>query len=303
MPTKSIPIKDICITGGTQHRPVDKKVVIQYAERKKAGDNFPLIEITFDGNNYYLTDGFHRVAAARKLGKNYINANVVNGTRRDAKYSSFQANKTNAFPRQPGTLKGIAEEMLKDEEWGKMSIKDMANHIGISERYVKKVHADLKKEANSSKSQGVNSSPPKPGSKPKKQLSRAKSRNVKRGDSDYEADVPEKVVLDATGKEVPKHLVKYFERANEFRAMIKQLNDMLKTVREGKNAGDLFYKFIKIENLTAEVNNVKRILRFAKPHAVCRYCGGDEKNDECRACGGCGFANEMAWKSTAKELK
>lgn len=85
--------------------------------------------------------------------------------------------------------------------------------------------------------------------------------------------------------------------------MIKQLNEQLKTVRDGKNAGDLFYRFIKIENLTAEIGNVKRIYRFALPYAICGYCGGDENNAECRACDACGFVNEMTYRSTLEDLK
>ena len=87
------------------------------------------------------------------------------------------------------------------------------------------------------------------------------------------------------------------------RQPIKQLNDMLKTVREGKDAGDLIFRYLKIENLTAEIANVKRIFRFAMPYAVCRYCGGDENNAECRACDGCGFVNEITHRSTPEELK
>ena len=113
----------------------------------------------------------------------------------------------------------------------------------------------------------------------------------------------EKKVLDSTGKKVPDHLVKYFERANEFRQPIKLLNDMLKTVRKGKEAGDLFYRYIKIENLTAEIGNVKRIFRFALPFAVCGYCGGDECNEHCRACDGCGFVNEAMYRYTPIEFK
>ena len=184
-----------------------------------------------------------------------------------------------------------------------MSIREIANHVGVTERYVKKIHSDLKIQDNMAASHGVNCSPHRPDSKPNNQLNRAKSRTVNRGDSKYEAKVPEKKVLDSSGKQVPEHLVKYFERANEYRGMIKQLNDMLKTVRTGKEAGDLFYRFIKIENLTAEIRNVKSILRFAMPYATCPYCGGDENNDECRACSGCGFVNELTWISTEKGLK
>ncbi|NIV68579.1 MAG: hypothetical protein GWN41_00340 [Phycisphaerae bacterium] len=149
----------------------------------------------------------------------------------------------------------------------------------------------------------MNSSEDRPDSKPEKRVSRADTRKVKRGESEYEMKVPEKKILDSKGQQVPEHLVKYFERANEYRQMIKQLNDMLKTVREGKEAGDLFYRYIKIENLTAEIGNVKRIFRFALPYAVCRYCGADENNAECRACDGCGFVNELTYISTPAELK
>lgn len=296
MATKSIPIKDVCLDGGTQQRPVDDDVMKRYAALMKDGVKFPPVFIVTDGKNNFLWDGFHRYFAILRLGKKYIEANVENGTRREAIYFSFSANKENAFPRQPGTAKGIIEKILGDVEWAKMSIREIASHVGVTERYIKKIQSDLK-------SYGVNSSPHRPDSEPNNKVSRADTRNVKRGKSEYEAKVPEKKTLDSTGKQVPEHLVKYFERANEYRQMIRQLNTMLKTVREGKEAGDLFYRYVKIENLTAEIGNVKRIFRFALPYAVCGYCGGDENNDECRACDGCGFVNEATYRATPKGLK
>ena len=299
---KQLPIKDICLDSGTQQRAVDDDVMKRYAalmqeyERAKDGRKFPPVEIITDGKNNFLTDGYHRYFATLRLGKKYIEANIEEGTRRSAIFASFSANKTNAFPRQPGTAKGIVEKILKDEEWAKMSLREIANHVGVTERYVRKLQAELK-------SYPRNSSEDKPHSKPKNQLSRAKTRSAKRGESEYEMKVPEKKVLDSTGKQVPEHLIKYFERANEYRQMIKQLNGMLKTVREGKEVGDLFYRYIKIENLTAEMGNVKRIFRFALPYSICPYCGADENNAECRACDGCGFVNEMTYKSTPKDLK
>ena len=297
MPTKDIPLKDICKDGGTQQRPVDDDVMKRYSALMKDGDKFPAVSIITDGKNNFLTDGFHRYFAHLRLGRKYIEANVVEGSRRDAIFASFSANKKNGFPRQPGTAGRNVEKILKDEEWSKMSPREIANHVGCTERYVFQIQAAI------AKGEPLNSSVDKPDSKPKKKLSRAKTRKVKRGDSDYEATVPEKKVLDSTGKQVPEHLVKFFERANEYRQMIKQLNDMLKTVRKGKEAGDLFYKFIKIENLTAEIGNVKRIFRFGMPYAVCGYCGGDENNAECRACAGCGFVNEATYLATPKDLK
>ena len=208
-----------------------------------------------------------------------------------------------------------------------MSQRGIARHVGCTESFVRKVKTEI--EAICAPGAQI-----EPDSEPKKEVSRSKTVKVKRGKSEYEMKTAQKKTLDSTGKKVPEHLITYFERANEYRAMIKQLNDQLKTVRKGietcvkcggevklKDAkagqpqkatcqedgqdchGDLFYRFIKIENLTAEIGNVKRIFRFAMPYAVCCYCGGDEMNAECRSCDGAGFVNEMGYKATLEELK
>jgi len=296
MTTKSIPIKDICIDGKTQQRPVDDKVVARYAAMKKDGSTFPPVDIITDGKSNFLIDGFHRYFASIKLGKKYLEANITNGTQRDAIHASFSANKYNAVPRPDGTVKNILLVIWNDDKWNKVSVTDTAKHVGCTRAYVTARFAEFDKEAAGE----VKKTKKK---KPSASLFKPSTVDVRRGESKYEMKKPEKKVLDATGKQVPEHLVEFFERANEFRQPIKQLNDMLKTIRKGKEAGDLIYKFIKIENLTAEIGNVKRILRFALPYAVCPYCGGDEKNAECRACDGCGFVNEMTYKSTPKELK
>ena len=294
MPIKEIPLVDICITGGTQHRPVDDDVVARYAalmkeqKRAKGKSDFPPVAIVSDGKNNYLHDGYHRFFSHKKNGWKYIEANIEQGTRRDAIFFSFRANIDNAFPRQPGTVKGIVEKMLADEEWGKMSALEIALYVACTERYVFKIQESL------------NSSP---ASEPKKKTSRAKTRTVKRGDSEYDQKVPEKKVLDATGEQVPEHLLEYFERANEIREPIRALNAMLKHVKDCKDRGDKFYTYIKIELLTQEIGNVKRIFRFGLPYAVCGYCGADPNNEDCRACGGFGIVNELTHKSTPEELK
>lgn len=295
---KQLPLKDIRTDGKTQQRPVEDKVVLRYAALMKDGEVFPPVEIINDGKSNYLWDGAHRVAAAKKLGKKYIEANVKEGTQRQAIWLSFSANKENGLPRQTGTAKEIVEKILKDEEWSKRSQHDIARHVGCTQAFVSKICAEIKKSASDNQlSDRTTLLEPKAG------IPRSETIKVKRGDSKYEMKKPEKKVLDATGKQVPEHLVKFFKRANDFRQPIKQLNDMLKAVRKGKEAGDKIYRYIKIENLTAEIGNVKRIFRFALPYAVCRYCGADENNAECRACDGCGFVNEMTFRATPIELK
>ncbi len=294
--SKSLPVKDVCLDGKTQQRPVDDNVVKRYAAMMKDGSKFPPVEIITNDNNNFMWDGFHRYFAHLKLNNKYIEANIVNGTQRQAVWLSFSANKKNAFPRQPGTEKEIVGKILKDKEWSKISEVEIAKWVGVTHQYVNKIKKEI--EAHPATRCRIDS-----GSEPKNKVLRSETVEVKRSGKKYEMKKPEKKVLDSKGKKVPEHLVKYFERANEYRQMIKQLNDMLKTVKDGKAANDLFYKYIKIENLTAQIGNVKRIFRFALPYAVCRYCGGDENNADCRACGGSGFVNEATYRYTPKELK
>jgi len=54
----------IRLDGDTQPRAkIDQAVCDDYGERMKAGEKFPAIDVFFDGEDYWLADGFHRVRA------------------------------------------------------------------------------------------------------------------------------------------------------------------------------------------------------------------------------------------------
>jgi hypothetical protein len=65
----SIPIANIRLDGGTQPRAVlDFEAIEDYAEAMGAGMKFPPVVVFYDGENYWLADGFHRVKAAYAAG-------------------------------------------------------------------------------------------------------------------------------------------------------------------------------------------------------------------------------------------
>jgi len=98
---KDLAIADIRIDGGTQQRPIDDDVVAKYKSLMQDGkwDETP-VDVVFDGHSYWLWDGFHRLFAHRKLGKKYIPASVEEGTKRDARWFSFSANKALCSPKR-----------------------------------------------------------------------------------------------------------------------------------------------------------------------------------------------------------
>ena len=113
----------------------------EYYEAMKRGDKFPAIVLFFDGQAYWLADGFHRVAAARKIDKLTLKAEVRNGSKRDAIFFALAANKSHGLNRNREDIKKAILTMLSDAEWSKMSNVAIANHIGCSEgavRYWKK---------------------------------------------------------------------------------------------------------------------------------------------------------------------
>ncbi len=74
----TINVDDITIDMECQFRvdEINHDVVDDYAESMGAGATFPAITLFRDETAYWLSDGFHRVAAAKKAGVETITAEV-----------------------------------------------------------------------------------------------------------------------------------------------------------------------------------------------------------------------------------
>ena len=62
----------------------------------------------YGGQNLWLADGFHRLAAFKDIGRDRIQAEVIEGTLEDALWRSFGANKTHGLPVTAKQKKKIA---------------------------------------------------------------------------------------------------------------------------------------------------------------------------------------------------
>jgi hypothetical protein len=147
---KSINIKAIRIDGGTQSREkLDQAVVDEYAELMKEGTEFPPISVVHDGNEYYLSDGFHRLLAAQKAGKASINCDVITGTLRDAILYSLSANASHGLRRTIEDRRKAVMTMLEDFEWGEWSDREIARQCHVSHPFVAKMRAAMKPDPKS----------------------------------------------------------------------------------------------------------------------------------------------------------
>jgi uncharacterized ParB-like nuclease family protein len=57
-----------------------EETVEEYVRRMRQGDRLEPVRVRFDGTNYYCENGFHRLEAARRIGRKRIKAQILKGT-------------------------------------------------------------------------------------------------------------------------------------------------------------------------------------------------------------------------------
>src|SRR5437868_185898 len=91
----NLPVSAIKVDPACQARAeMNTETVNEYAEimKERGDESFPAIVVFHDGKDHWLSDGFHRYAAAKKAGLVSLKSRVRQGTRRDAILNSVGAN-------------------------------------------------------------------------------------------------------------------------------------------------------------------------------------------------------------------
>jgi hypothetical protein len=117
----NLPIGSIRIDGGTQIRTLiyDDRIK-EYALAMTDGQHFPPLVVFWDGECYWLADGFHRRAAMNgiriSLGLDTINVpcEIREGTLRDAILHACGANAAHGIPRTDDDKRNAVDTVLKN---------------------------------------------------------------------------------------------------------------------------------------------------------------------------------------------
>jgi hypothetical protein len=137
-----VPLAWIPTDEGAQTRVrVRAAVVRDYAAAMKqqcAEGNlrFPPVILFSDGQNYWLSDGFHRVLAAAKAGLTEIAADVRQGMQRDAVLFGISANSAHGLPRTNADKRQAVALLLGDAEWSQWSDRKIAGHFQVGNAFV-----------------------------------------------------------------------------------------------------------------------------------------------------------------------
>lgn len=144
---KTVRLNEIAFDAGTQVRAeINQDVVAEYAGRQATGETFPPIVLFHDGATYYLADGFHRVMAAHRNEWMSIRADVKAGTKTDALWFALGANKANGQRLTSADKKHAILLALKT--WPDRSINQIAEQIGVNQRYASEVKSQVSATTN-----------------------------------------------------------------------------------------------------------------------------------------------------------
>lgn len=129
--------------GGTQMRSgLNEVTVSEYAEAMTLANDyipFPPLIVFYDGQDYWLGDGFHRHAAAGKAFNEdcSIPCDIRSGTRRDAVLYAAGANADHGLRRTNADKQRAIKTLLDDTEWSSWSNREIARRCKVDEKTVR----------------------------------------------------------------------------------------------------------------------------------------------------------------------
>lgn len=130
---KLLPLSKIRTDGSTQPRAaLDFDAIEVYAEAMRGGAKFPPLDVFYDGDSYWLADGFHRHRAAFQSDIAEFSCKIHQGTLQDAQWFSFSVNQTNGLYRSNADKQRAVKAALQHPKSKGMSNSAIAKHVGVS---------------------------------------------------------------------------------------------------------------------------------------------------------------------------
>lgn len=141
---RELAIKEIRLDGGTQPREgLDRDHIEDLVEALQRGETLPPVGIKYDGQNYWLYSGFHRVEAHCRAGRDLIAVQIEPGTQRDAILAAAGTNTDHGLKRSPATKRRVVAWFLEDPEWRQWSDRQIAEATKTSHVFVGKMRREM----------------------------------------------------------------------------------------------------------------------------------------------------------------
>jgi len=213
-----IRLDKIKVDGDLQVRDkINEDAVREYAEVIREGGKMPPVTVFFDGKTYHLADGWHRFFAHKQAAFAEIEAEIHDGTRRDAILFALSANDKHGLRRTNADKRRSVLVLLEDFEWSEWNNTKIAEVCGVSATFVDKI----RKETNT----------PTPA-----------TRKVSRDGVEYEMDTSKMGKKSKEPKEDPEPVIdekeqKIEEMATEFKAIAEENEELKAQIAVGLMEG------------------------------------------------------------------
>ncbi len=131
--------------GGTQIREqLDEATIEDYAAvYREAAGNMPPVEAVGDGTDYWLTDGFHRLEAAKRAEVVALPVRVIGGTKREAVLRACGRNAEHGLRRTNADKRRAVARLLADDEWREWSDRRIAEECRVDHKTVGAIRAEM----------------------------------------------------------------------------------------------------------------------------------------------------------------
>ena len=326
---QSLALNDIRIDGGTQARnQIDSATVGEYAELYAADIQLPPVVVFHDGKDYWMGDGFHRFHAARRAGRQTLDADVRPGTIDDARWFAVGANRTHGLRRTNQDKRRAVELALSMHP--ERSDRQLAEHVGVNDKTIATVRAELVQVRNSAPGQAVTVAtskregrdgkqypappppipdpprtalaPPPPGQPPPPAVTpSAPAAAVPEPAPPPERKPDEPHGRDAVERVIPDVCSEVFGRAHEAKRLLAAVSEVRVALRRAVQAHDPLYAEVNASAVLAELDRAYDLLAVAVPYAVCPSCQGNAQLTGCRLCSGRGAISRFKWDTCVPE--
>ena len=315
---KTVPLAEIVFDERTQARvTIDSQAVEEYAESLRCGHVLPPVDLFGAGEEVWIGDGWHRVLAHLKAELPSIEAHVYPGGFRDALLFAVGANGNHGLRRTIADKRRAIEILLTDDEWAKLSDRELARITRTSHPFVGSFRRERAAQLSPVPAVSGNvAAPTEPAANGNIATSPEPAKTAESGNiatpepSDEstlelkihaETPPPPEVTDDSNDAEpqVPDRLKPTFGAVPEFRSTLKRIADLKADVQKlAESPAGVLLNFTVVKR---HLEDVHREVRYSMPHAVCPYCRAESGN--CDACDGRGWVNEAVFNQSPEDLK
>ncbi len=292
---------------------LSSQVIDEYIEEIRRGKDFPPIGLVFDGQSYWPWDGYHRLGAYEGAGATHIEADVTEGTTRDAFKLSLGANASHGQRRSNEDKRRAVTLALEDEEFGKLSDRLIADMCSVSQPFVSALREELSPPKASSGDNGYHLKekrkgrdgkeypvkPKKPKAKevteapPTQEAEAAPQEGEGTAESDKKDSSPSRR-FDQVGNELPGSLYVTFEGLTRFEEYDSALDKAIRLANQIKESpgGE---NFSTHKSCLQKLKDARGDVKCIRPYAVCRC-----KGTGCRNCNQTGYLIKQVHENLAR---